>query len=143
MIGFLSSKYCLSFYQDAKPLGPPRPCAKDQSVHRPTVDEIMRDCIPESHSTFNTCFFPPPAIRIANKASFITSVLQLTIQTVHYPVSHASNSGEAKRLASESRFLKTISPSFEVNISRKALSYSLRYPWINNLMGTNTGSVHE
>jgi hypothetical protein len=92
---------------------------------------------------FRTSVFSPSPIWIANKISFTTSVLPLTIQTVHYSPSHTLGSGEAERPAEESCLLKPTSPSFEVNILRKALSYSPRYPCMSDVMDIDTGSVHE
>lgn len=96
----------------------------------------------KSHAMFD--IYPPLLpLRIANKASLILAALPSSIRTMQYPLSQTSDFSKAEGSGEQSSLLRTASPSFEVNILRKALSYSLRYPWINDLMGTNTGSVHE
>ena len=84
------------------------------------------DLISESYSMFHTPLFLPLPIRIANKASLITSGLPSITQTVHYSHSRPSKSSEAEGLVEESCLLKSTPPSFEVNILRKVLSYSPR-----------------
>jgi hypothetical protein len=138
------SSLCLlpPFYQDARRLVPLRLFEEDQSVHRLTAHENQWDRASDSCSVLIESPFPP--CQFGYEQGFFHHIC-LAIQHPNSALlalvcfDLLRNCGGSI----ENCKIKATSPSFEVNISRKALSYSPRYPCINDLMGTNTGSVHE